>query len=61
MTDPTIGLDLILAISEHADAEAADLKAEAAALRAKATQLEDRAGVLLQLHRIATTDNPRNA
>ncbi len=61
MTDPTSGLDLILAISEHADAEAADLKAEAAALRTRATQLEDRAAVLLQLHRIATTDNMRNA
>lgn len=61
MTDPTSGLDLILAITEHADGEAADLKAEAAALRARATALEDRASVLLQLHRIATTDQPRTA
>lgn len=53
MTDPFSGLDLVRAVAEHADGEASELQAKAAGLRAEAATLEDRATVLLQLHRIA--------
>lgn len=53
MTDPFSGLDLVRAVAEHADTEASELQSKAADLRAEATALEDRATVLLQLHRIA--------
>lgn len=53
MTDPFSGLDLVRAVAEHADSEASELQAKAADLRAEASALEDRATVLLQLHRIA--------
>jgi len=53
MTDPFTGMDLVRAVAEHADEEASELQERAAELRAAALALEDRATVLLQLHRIA--------
>jgi len=53
VTDPFTGMDLVRAVAEHADEEAAELMARAVELRQEAADLENRATVLLQLHRIA--------